>query len=117
MADLPPRSTARVRVPLSSLILCACLVAMSVLVSPPADALDLKSLGQSVVAQNLGNQLGKTALHANELAFLRNTGQLSPQEYQARVQENGASLARIRQAIAQLPREQQVQANQQGKAV
>ena len=117
MADPHPRSTARVAASRASFALCACLVATSVLGPLPATALDLKSFGQSVLAQNLGNELGKTALQANELAFLRNTGRTSPQEYQTRMQENGAHIARLKQAISQLPRDQQVQANQQAKAV
>src|SRR5437870_5590502 len=117
MADPHPRPPARVAASRASFALCACLVAMSVLGPQPATALDLKSFGQSVLAQNLGNELGKTALQANELAFLRNAGRISPQEYQARMQENGAQIARLKQGISQLPRDQQVQANQQAKAV
>src|SRR5882724_8832202 len=117
MADPHLRSTAPVVAFPACFALCVCLVALAGFAPRPATALDLKSLGQSVLAQSEGTELGKAALQANELAFLRNTKQISPEEYTARMQENGARIARARQAVGQLPREQQAPANQQARAV
>jgi SpoVK/Ycf46/Vps4 family AAA+-type ATPase len=80
-------------------------------------ALDLKSLGQQVLAQNLGQELGRKLFEPQELAFLKSSGNLSADEYQTMLRQNQSETARLRQLLAQLPRELQAQANQQARIV
>ena len=89
--------------------------------SSPAVALDAKSFGQQLLsqaaAQDVAQNLGKKALEANELAFLKNSGQITPQEYQARFQSNRAEIARLQQLVVQFPRDQQAAIRKQAETI
>jgi SpoVK/Ycf46/Vps4 family AAA+-type ATPase len=119
MADHPASPTGRVRDPLAlrgfAHCLAVCLVGIGIVHSGRASASDPRSFGQQAVAQTLGEKLGGALFQPNELAFKKNAGEMSADEYQTQVLQNRVDVLRLQQAVAQLSREQQAEANQQAR--
>jgi hypothetical protein len=59
-------------------------------------------------AHGLAENMARTAVHASELGYLRNTQQITPQDYQEQIRRNSEDAARWMQQLRQLPADQQV---------
>src|SRR6185437_14525223 len=86
------------------------LLGLALLAAMPASALDSGGQGQ---ARSLGAAFAKLALDTSESNFLLQSGQISQQAYQRRLQKDRAELPLLQQALARLPADQQNVARQQ----
>lgn len=81
------------------LLLCG----LALLASPRAPALDAGARAQ---AQAIGVAAGRTVLDERLSAFLERSGQISPQQYQARLQGDQVELGRLQQMLVRMPADQ-----------
>jgi SpoVK/Ycf46/Vps4 family AAA+-type ATPase len=91
---------------LALLFLCG----LALLAPTRAPAFDFNGDAQ---ARNLGDAFARLALDTPESRFLLQSGQISQQAYQERLQRDRAALPRLQQALARLSGAQQAEARQQ----
>jgi SpoVK/Ycf46/Vps4 family AAA+-type ATPase len=91
-------------------MLALLLLGVALLASPRASAFDF---GGEAQARSLGDAFAKLALDDPESNFLLQSGQISQQAYQERLQRDRAELPRLKQALARLSSAQQAAARQQ----
>ena len=94
---VPPRPSA---VPVLRLLVFG----LALLASTRAPALDATTQARD---QSLGVAIGSTVVDVRLNAFLERSGQISPQQYQARMQGDRVELGRLQQMLIRLPVDQQ----------